>query len=104
MARLMALGGVVRIDEPVEEVVVDHGRATGVRTTKELISARYAVLAACDAQLLYGHLVAEDLRAAINTLVLAVIVHLLHGMYNVGNLVIYAAAAWVVTVGKGPQA
>jgi hypothetical protein len=35
---------------------------------------------------------------------LAVIVHLLHGMYNVGNLVIYAAVAWVVSVGKGPLA
>jgi hypothetical protein len=36
--------------------------------------------------------------------VLALIVHLLHGMYNVGNLAIYAAAAWVVAAGKGPKA
>ncbi len=59
MARLLALGGVVRLDEPVAEVVVEHGRATGVRTSREHISAKFAVLAACDAQLLYGRLVAE---------------------------------------------
>jgi uncharacterized membrane protein YphA (DoxX/SURF4 family) len=28
--------------------------------------------------------------------VLAIVVHLLHGMYNVGNLAIYTAAAWAV--------
>jgi hypothetical protein len=33
--------------------------------------------------------------------VLAIVIHLLHGMYNVGNLVIYTAAAWAVAVGKG---
>jgi hypothetical protein len=33
--------------------------------------------------------------------VLAIMIHLLHGIYNVGNLVIYAAAAWAVAVGKG---
>jgi DoxX-like family len=32
---------------------------------------------------------------------LAILIHLLHGMYNVGNLVIYIAAAWAVAVGKG---
>ena len=32
--------------------------------------------------------------------VLAIVIHLLHGMYNVGNLAIYAAAAWAVAVGK----
>jgi hypothetical protein len=32
---------------------------------------------------------------------LAIVIHLLHGTYNVGNLVIYAAAAWAVAVGKG---
>jgi uncharacterized membrane protein YphA (DoxX/SURF4 family) len=32
--------------------------------------------------------------------VLAIAIHLLHGMYNVGNLVIYAAAAWVIANGK----
>jgi len=32
--------------------------------------------------------------------VLALIVHLLHGMFNVGNLAIYTAAAWAVAVGR----
>jgi hypothetical protein len=32
---------------------------------------------------------------------LAVATHLLHGMYEVGNLAIYTAAAWAVAVGKG---
>jgi hypothetical protein len=33
--------------------------------------------------------------------VLAIAIHLLHGLFNVGNLVIYVGAAWVVVVGKG---
>jgi hypothetical protein len=33
--------------------------------------------------------------------VLAIVIHLLHGMYAVGNLAIYTAAAWAVAVGKG---
>ena len=36
--------------------------------------------------------------------VLAIIVHLLHGMYNVGSLAVYTAAAWAVAVGKSPKA
>ena len=32
--------------------------------------------------------------------VLAIVIHALHGMYNVGNLVIYTAAAWTVAAGK----
>jgi hypothetical protein len=32
--------------------------------------------------------------------VLAIIIHLLHGMFNVGHLVIYTAAAWAVASGK----
>lgn len=32
--------------------------------------------------------------------VLAIAIHLLHGMYNIGNLAIYAAAAWVVAEQK----
>jgi hypothetical protein len=32
---------------------------------------------------------------------LAVVIHLLHGMYEVGNLAIYTGAAWAVAVGKG---
>ena len=32
--------------------------------------------------------------------VFAIIIHLLHGAYNVGNLVIYTAAAWAIAAGK----
>ena len=32
---------------------------------------------------------------------MAILMHLLHGMYGVGNLVIYAPAAWAVAAGKG---
>ncbi|MGA8274357.1 MAG: hypothetical protein WB919_22560 [Candidatus Sulfotelmatobacter sp.] len=33
--------------------------------------------------------------------VLAIVVHLLHGLFNVGNLIIYTAAACAVASGKG---
>ena len=32
--------------------------------------------------------------------VMAILIHLLHGMYNVGNLAIYAVAAFAVAAGK----
>lgn len=32
--------------------------------------------------------------------VMAILIHLLHGLYGVGNLVIYAAAAFAIAVGK----
>lgn len=32
--------------------------------------------------------------------VMAILVHLLHGQYNVGNIVIYAAAALAIALGK----
>ncbi len=32
--------------------------------------------------------------------VMAILIHLLHGMYGVGNLVIYAAAALAIAIGK----
>ena len=32
---------------------------------------------------------------------LAILIHLLHGMYNVGNLLIYVAAAWAIAAGRG---
>jgi uncharacterized membrane protein YphA (DoxX/SURF4 family) len=32
--------------------------------------------------------------------IFAILLHLLHGLYNVGNLVIYAAAAFAIAVGK----
>jgi hypothetical protein len=37
------------------------------------------------------------------TFVLAIIVHLLHGMPNVGKLVIYTATAWAVAIRKGNE-
>ena len=33
--------------------------------------------------------------------VMGILIHLLHGMYGVGYLVIYAAAAFAIAVGKG---
>ena len=33
--------------------------------------------------------------------VMAILIHLLHGVYGVGNLVIYAAAAWAIAAAKG---
>ena len=33
--------------------------------------------------------------------VLAIVIHLLHGLYSEGNLAIYTAAAWAIAVGKG---
>jgi uncharacterized membrane protein YphA (DoxX/SURF4 family) len=32
--------------------------------------------------------------------VMAILIHLLHGMYGIGNLVIYAAAALAIAMGK----
>jgi hypothetical protein len=32
--------------------------------------------------------------------VFAILLHLLHGMYDIGNLVIYAAAAFAIAMGK----
>jgi hypothetical protein len=37
----------------------------------------------------------------VTAFVLAIVIHLLHGMYDVGNLAIYTAAAWAIAVGKG---
>ena len=33
--------------------------------------------------------------------VFAILTHLLHGMYGIGNLVVYAAAAFAIAMGKG---
>ena len=33
--------------------------------------------------------------------VMAILLHLLHGLYGIGNLVIYAAAAFAIAIGKG---
>jgi hypothetical protein len=32
--------------------------------------------------------------------IMAILLHLLHGMYGIGNLVIYTAAAFAIAVGK----
>jgi hypothetical protein len=32
--------------------------------------------------------------------VLAIVIHLLHGAFNVGNLLIYTAAAWAIATGR----
>ena len=58
--RLRAAGGELRLSCPVESVVVAGGRATGVRTPDGTLHARHAVLAACDAELLYGRLLEPD--------------------------------------------
>jgi phytoene dehydrogenase-like protein len=60
LARLQARGGVVRCGSPVERVELHAGRATGVRTADGVVHARRAVLAACDAQILYDRLVGAD--------------------------------------------
>ena len=39
--------------------------------------------------------------AAGGVFVFAILIHLLHGTYNVGNVAIYAAAAFVLAMGKG---
>jgi hypothetical protein len=33
-------------------------------------------------------------------LVFAILLHLLHGMYDIGNVVVYAAAAFAIATGK----
>jgi uncharacterized membrane protein YphA (DoxX/SURF4 family) len=38
--------------------------------------------------------------ALVGIFTLAIVVHLLHGMYGVGNLVIYTAAAFAIATGK----
>jgi DoxX-like family len=37
----------------------------------------------------------------VGVFVLAIVIHLLHGMFNVGSLLIYGAAAWAVATGNG---
>jgi len=59
--RLEHLGGRVRCNAPVHEVLINDRRATGVRLGGgERVGARYAVLADVAAPLLYGGLVAWD--------------------------------------------
>lgn len=58
--RLRASGGRVVTGQRVTSVELRHGRATGVRTEGGEVVARHAVLAACDAQVLYDQLLRTD--------------------------------------------
>ena len=60
LRRLARSGGSVRLGQPVERVMVSGGRATGVVTASGTIISRRSVLAACDAQILYGRLIDES--------------------------------------------
>lgn len=55
--RLTKAGGEVRCREPVQRIEVEAGRASLVASAGGTIRARRAVIAACDAQLLYDQLV-----------------------------------------------
>ncbi|MFI5956653.1 phytoene desaturase family protein [Cryptosporangium sp. NPDC051539] len=60
VSRLKAAGGMLRCSEPVDRILVAHGRALGVRTASgALIQARKAVLADVAAPHLYRQLVGE---------------------------------------------
>jgi hypothetical protein len=39
----------------------------------------------------------------IAVLAVAVVLHLLHGWWNVGPLLVYAAATWAVMAGRAPR-
>jgi phytoene dehydrogenase-like protein len=60
VARLEAHGGLVLTGTPVERVEIGPLGATGVETAAGTFRARRAVLAACDAQILYDRLVGPD--------------------------------------------
>jgi hypothetical protein len=42
-------------------------------------------------------------RFLIFVLALAIVVHVLHGWFDVGGLLVYAAAAWAVTAGRSAR-
>jgi hypothetical protein len=50
--------------------------------------------------LLIPHTAARGAWLLLAVFAVAIAIHLLHGMFNVGNLAIYIAAAWVIAVGK----
>jgi phytoene dehydrogenase-like protein len=56
VGRMAASGGSLQLGCPVEAIDVRNGRAVGVQTRNGYVGARRAVLAACDAQILYGRL------------------------------------------------
>jgi len=51
--------------------------------------------------LLIPHTVVRGAWLLLAVFVMAVLLHLLHGLYGIGNLVIYAAAAFAIAVSKG---
>jgi len=57
IGRLRSAGGRIRTGVPVTGIQVRDGRASGVTTAGGEVVARHGVLAACDAQVLYGSLV-----------------------------------------------
>ena len=50
--------------------------------------------------LLIPQTVARGAWFLVGIFVFAIAIHLLHGAYNVGNLVIYSAAAWAIAAEK----
>ncbi|MGB3411741.1 MAG: NAD(P)/FAD-dependent oxidoreductase [Microthrixaceae bacterium] len=60
IARLESSGGTVRTGSPAQSIEVKSGRATGVVTEAGLVAARRGVIAACDAQILYGTLLDDS--------------------------------------------
>jgi len=50
--------------------------------------------------LLIPQTVARGAWFLVGIFVCAIVIHLLHGAYNVGNLVIYSAAAWAIAAEK----
>lgn len=42
-------------------------------------------------------------RLLLIVFVLAIVLHLLHGLYNVGSLIVYSASAWVLVQNKNVQ-
>lgn len=60
LSRLSDRGGTVRLGEPVERVELRDGRAQVVHTAGGPIEARRAVIAACDAQVLYDRLLRDE--------------------------------------------
>ena len=53
------------------------------------------------ALLLIPHTVMRGAWLLLAVFVMAILLHLLHGLYGIGNLVIYAAAAFAIAVSKG---
>jgi hypothetical protein len=49
--------------------------------------------------MLYPRTAVSGARFLMIVFALAIVIHLLHGMYEIGNLAIYTAAAWAVAAG-----